>query len=180
MTPNISFTTKTVPLTARFKQAHQTSTRVDDPSIPVALKILAFTVGQEEYGIDRQKIRESPALETVTRIANPRALLNGVVNLRSVIVPIIDMRIKFNLGTACYDTFTAVVILGIKGQMMGMVVDSVADVISLTAKQGKRARQLGLDSLIVLGALDDRMLILVDVDKLMPSVETGFVEKLAA
>jgi purine-binding chemotaxis protein CheW len=73
-----------------------------------ALEFLAFTLGQEEYGIDIQRVQELRGYETVTRIANAPEYIKGVVNLRGIIVPIIDMRIKFNLGTPTYDQFTVV------------------------------------------------------------------------
>jgi len=76
-----------------------------------ALEFLAFTLGQEEYGIDIQKVQELRGYDTVTRIANAPEHIKGVVNLRGIIVPIIDMRIKFNLGTPTYDQFTVVIIL---------------------------------------------------------------------
>ena len=72
------------------------------------LEFLAFTLGQEEYGIDIQKVQELRGYETVTRIANAPEFVKGVVNLRGIIVPIVDMRIKFNLGTPTYDQFTVV------------------------------------------------------------------------
>jgi purine-binding chemotaxis protein CheW len=149
-----------------------------------ALEFLAFTLGQEEYGIDIQKVQELRGYDTVTRIANAPEHIKGVVNLRGIIVPIIDMRIKFNLGTPTYDQFTVVIILNLASRVMGMVVDSVSDVITLTPEQIKPAPEMGsaLDTeyLVGLGTLDERMLILVDIDKLMSSSEMGLIEKLAA
>ena len=149
-----------------------------------ALEFLAFTLGQEEYGIDIQKVQELRGYDTVTRIANAPEHIKGVVNLRGIIVPIIDMRIKFKLGTPTYDQFTVVIILNIASRVMGMVVDSVSDVITLKPEQIKPAPEMGsvldTDYLIGLGTLDDRMLILVDIDKLMSSAEMGLIEKLAA
>src|SRR5579871_5534346 len=98
-------------------------------------EFLAFTLGQEEYGIDILKVQEIRGYETVTRIANAPAFIKGVVNLRGVIVPIIDMRIKFNLADPTYDQFTVVIILNVGGRVVGMVVDGVSDVISLTPEQ---------------------------------------------
>ena len=148
------------------------------------LEFLAFTLGQEEYGIDIQKVQELRGYDTVTRIANAPEHIKGVVNLRGIIVPIIDMRIKFNLGTPTYDQFTVVIILNMASRVMGMVVDSVSDVISLSPEQVKPAPEMGsvldTDYLIGLGTLDERMLILVDIDKLMSSSEMGLIEKLAA
>jgi purine-binding chemotaxis protein CheW len=147
-------------------------------------EFLAFTLGQEEYGIDILKVQEIRGYEVVTRIANAPEFIKGVVNLRGIIVPIVDMRIKFNIGTPTYDQFTVVIILHIAGRIMGMVVDSVSDVITLTAQQIKPSPEMGsalnTDYLIGLGTLDERMLILVDIDKLMSSDEMGLIEKMAA
>ena len=148
------------------------------------LEFLAFTLGQEEYGIDIQKVQELRGYDAVTRIANAPEHIKGVVNLRGIIVPIIDMRIKFNLGAPTYDQFTVVIILNIASRVMGMVVDSVSDVITLTPEQVKPAPEMGsvLDTeyLIGLGTLDERMLILVDIDKLMSGKDLGLIEKLTA
>ena len=163
----------------------QATTSNPNPSTAAkALEFLAFTLGQEEYGIDIQKVQELRGYDTVTRIANAPEHIKGVVNLRGIIVPIIDMRIKFNLGTPTYDQFTVVIILNMASRVMGMVVDSVSDVITLSPEQIKPAPEMGsvldTDYLIGLGTLDERMLILVDIDRLMSSTDMGLVEKLAA
>ncbi|MBC7598370.1 MAG: chemotaxis protein CheW [Polaromonas sp.] len=149
-----------------------------------ALEFLSFTLGQEDYGIDIQKVQELRGYDTVTRIANAPEHIKGVVNLRGIIVPIVDMRIKFNLGALTYDEFTVVIILNIGGRVMGMVVDGVSDVITLKPEQIKPAPSMGsvLDTeyLMGLGTLDERMLILIDLDKLMSSDEMGLIEKLPA
>lgn len=150
---------------------------------PKALEFLSFTLGQEEYGIDIQKVQELRGYDTVTRIANAPEHIKGVVNLRGIIVPIVDMRIKFNLGTPSYDQFTVVIILNIASRVMGIVVDSVSDVITLKPEQIKPAPEMGsvLDTgyLIGLGTLNERMLILVDIDKLMTSSEMSLVTQAA-
>ncbi len=147
-------------------------------------EFLAYRLGNEEYGIDIQKVQELRGYDAVTAIANAPVFIKGVVNLRGIIVPIIDMRIKFNLGTPVYDQFTVVIILNISGRIMGMVVDSVSDVITLTPAQMKPAPAMGTavdaNYLMGLGTIDERMLILLDIDSLMSSAEIGLVEKLAA
>ncbi|HEY0846866.1 MAG TPA: chemotaxis protein CheW [Noviherbaspirillum sp.] len=149
-----------------------------------AHEFLAFTLGKEEYGIHILKVQELRGYEEPTRIANAPDFIKGVVNLRGIIVPIVDMRIKFNLGTPTYDQFTVVIILNIGGRVVGMVVDSVSDVITLSPDQVKPAPEMGTalntDYLIGLGTIDERMLILVDIDKLMSSAEMGLIEKIAA
>lgn len=148
------------------------------------MEFLAFTLGKEEYGIDIQKVQELRGYDAVTRIANVPEFIKGVVNLRGIIVPIVDMRIKFNLGTPTYDQFTVVIILHIAGRIMGMVVDSVSDVITLTHEQLKPAPQMGsvveTDYLLGLGTIEERMLILLDIDKLMSSTDMGLIEQVAA
>jgi purine-binding chemotaxis protein CheW len=141
---------------------------------------LAFTLGQEEYGIDILKVQEIRGYEAVTRIANAPVFVKGVINLRGIIVPVVDMRIKFELGNPTYDQFTVVIILNINGRIVGMVVDSVSDVTTLTADQIKPPPEMDTtfnsDYLIGLGTIDQRMLILVDIDKLMTSADMGLVD----
>lgn len=147
-------------------------------------EFLAFTLGREEYGIDILKVQEIRGYEQVTRIANAPSFVKGVVNLRGIIVPIVDMRIKFQLGEPTYDQFTVVIILNIGGRIMGMVVDSVSDVMTLAAADIKPAPDMGsafnTDYLIGLGTVDERMLILIDIDRLMSSAEMGLIEAIAA
>lgn len=149
-----------------------------------AKEYLAFTLGREEYGIDILRVQEIRGYEPVTRIANAPEFIKGVVNLRGTIIPIVDMRIKLNLGEATYDQFTVVIILSIAGRVVGMVVDSVSDVTTMKPEQMRPAPEVGsafdADYLVGLGDLGERMLILVDIDKLMTSTEMGLVEKLAA
>ena len=153
-------------------------------SASTALEFLAFTLGDEEYGIDIQNGQELRSYDTVTRLANTPEFIKGVVNLRGIIVPIIDMRIKFSLGTPVYDQVTVVIVLNIGGRVMGMVVDSVSDVITLTSDEIKPPPQMGTaintDYLIGIGALDQRMLVLIDIARLMSADDIGLIEKLAA
>ena len=147
-------------------------------------EFLAFTLGSEEYGIDILKVQEIRGYEAVTRIANAPEFIKGVINLRGIIIPVVDMRIKFKLGTPTYDQFTVVIILNIGGRIMGMVVDSVSDVTTLTREQIKPAPQMGTafnaEYLMGLGTVDERMLILIDIDRLMSSSEMGLVDRVAA
>ncbi len=145
---------------------------------------IAFTLDREEYGIDIQMVQELRGYDNVTRIANAPDFIKGVVNLRGTIVPIIDMRIKFDLGTPVYNQFTVVIVLNVANRVVGMVVDSVSDVITLTPAQIKPAPAMGaaFDAgyLVGMGVLDQRMLILLDIERLMSAPEIGLVDALAA
>jgi len=147
-------------------------------------EFLAFTLGREEYGIDILKVQEIRGYEAVTRIANAPEFIKGVINLRGIIIPVVDMRIKFHLGEPVYDQFTVVIILNIAGRVVGMVVDSVSDVITLEPDQIKPSPEMGTvfssEYMIGLGTVNERMLILMDIDKLMSSPEMGLMDKTAA
>ena len=147
-------------------------------------EFLSFTLGKEEYGIDILKVQEIRGYDAVTVLANTPEFIKGVINLRGIIVPIVDMRIKFNLENVTYDQLTVVIILNLESRVVGMVVDGVSDVIALTPDQIKAAPQFGatLDTkyLMGLGTVDERMLILVDIEKLMSSSDMELVDKIAA
>jgi len=148
-----------------------------------ANEFLTFKLGSEEYGIEILKVQEIRCYEAVTRIANAPEFIKGVVNLRGIIVPIVDMRIKFNLGEAEYNEFTVVIILNVAGRVVGMVVDGVSDVIQLAAEQIRPApdfsSSFGTEYITGLGTTDERMLILVDIEKLMGGADMGLVETAA-
>ena len=141
---------------------------------------LTFTLGREEYGVDILKVQEIRGYEKPTAIANAPAFIKGVVNLRGTIVPIVDLRIKFNLGEAQYDQFTVVIILNVAGRVVGMVVDGVSDVVSLTADQMRPAPDFAssFDTQYItgLGTVEERMLILVDIEKLMSADDMALME----
>ncbi len=142
---------------------------------------LTFRLGREEYGIDILKVQEIRGYDAVTRVSGAPDFLKGVINLRGVIVPIVDLRLKFSLGDIKYDEFTVVIILNIGGRIAGAVVDSVSDVLELSAEQIRAAPEFQslLDASYItgLGTVGTeertRMLILLDIEKLMTSPEMG-------
>jgi len=142
-------------------------------------EVLSFRLGGEEYAISILKVQEIRGYDAVTRIASAPEYLKGVINLRGIIVPIVDMRIKFKVGEAKYDAFTVVIVLNINGHTIGMVVDSVSDVVTLTPEQIKPAPDMGAsvstEFLRGLGTVGERMLILLDIDRLLGSEEMGLL-----
>jgi len=147
-----------------------------------AEEYLTFTLGREEYGIDILKVQEiRGGYEPATHIANAPEFMLGVINLRGVIVPIVDMRIKFKVGEPTYNEFTVVIIMNVLGRIIGMVVDGVSDVVALTPEQIRPAPEMGAtldtDYITGIGTLNDQMLILVDIEKLMSSEEMQVIEQ---
>lgn len=147
-------------------------------------ELLVFALGEEEYGIDILKVQEIRGYDAVTAIANAPKFIKGVINLRGNIVPIVDLRIKFGLGNIVYDQFTVVIIINVSQRTVGIVVDGVSDVMTLASEQLRAAPEFGstLDTAYILGlgTVEDRMIILVDIEKLMTSADMALVEAAAA
>lgn len=168
--------------------SHHTPTLDDTVSAPMSdlsdtivdtREFLTFKLGDEEYGLDILHVQEIRSYEAPTRMANAPAFIKGVIDLRGVIVPILDMRIKFNLERVNYDEFTVVIVLTIGTMVLGMVVDGVSDVITFTPSQLRPVPSfsalLGSQHLLAIGSLENRTLMLLDIEKLMTSADMGLV-----
>lgn len=144
------------------------------------VEFLTFMLGEEEYGIDILKVQEIRGYDNVTRIPGAPDFIKGLTNLRGLIVPIVDMRLKFQLGEPVYDHLTVVVVLNIEGRLVGIVVGSVSDVISVMPGEIQNVSDcsplLKPEYLLGLISVGERMVILINVDRLMGSGEMGLVE----
>ncbi|MBI3383017.1 MAG: chemotaxis protein CheW [Aquabacterium sp.] len=156
--------------------------------VPAGREYLTFRLGTEEYGIDILKVQEIRSYEPPTKIANAPAYLKGVVNLRGVIVPIVDLRVKFNCynedGQTEINSFTVVIVLNVKGRVVGAVVDSVSDVMQLSEQAIQPAPEMSnsvVDTTYITGIanVSDRLLILMDIESLMGSAEMGLINSLS-
>jgi purine-binding chemotaxis protein CheW len=154
-----------------------TTNQADAP----AREFLTFRLGAESYGIEILKVQEIRGYETPTAIANAPAFIKGVINLRGVIVPVLDLRIKFRLPQATYDEFTVVIILNLAGRVVGVVVDSVSDVLTLAVDLIRPPPEFAsatFDTKYITGlaTVDDRMLILLDIERLMTGTDMALVD----
>jgi purine-binding chemotaxis protein CheW len=144
-------------------------------------EVLVFVLGKEEYAVDILKVQEIRGYEKVTPIPAAPPYLKGVANLRGIIVPVIDMRVKFNMAEARFDTFTVIIVLKIGRQVIGLVVDGVSDVVQLGEQEVKPAPQLGavVDSTFIAGLAtkDERMILLLDIEKFLSSNEMNLLEQ---
>jgi len=155
---------------------HQGTTALD----AMVQEYLTFTLGEEEYGVDILKVQEIRGYDTITRMPDAPDFIKGVINLRGTIVPVVDMRIKFKLGKIVYDEFTVMIILNLGRRVVGMVVDGVSDVMQLNPDQIRPAPEFGggvnTKYITGLGALEQRMLILVDIEKLMSATDMALMD----
>ena len=159
--------------------------RADDASSAAPKKeFLSFKLGQEEYCLDILSVQEIRGYDTVTSIANTPDFIKGVINLRGNIVPIVDMRIKFRLSEARYDATTIVIILNLNKKMIGIVVDSVSDVIALPVEAIREAPRFGsainTEFISGMATVDGNMLIVVDIQKLLSSDDLQLIDQVAA
>ena len=143
-------------------------------------EFLSFTLGEEHYGVDILKVQEIRGYDSVTRLPDAPDYIKGVINLRGTIVPVVDMRLKFRLENVDYSPLTVMIVLSVGGRVVGIVVDSVSDVVRLGGEQIRAVPELGaaIDRQFMtgIGTLDERMLILLDIERLMTSAEMGLVD----
>lgn len=143
-------------------------------------EFLVFSLGSEEYAIDILRVQEIRGYENVTRIAGAPDFIKGVTNLRGSIVPVVDLRIKFQNAEVTYHEETVMVVVNVGRRVVGIVVDEVSDVLTLGPDQISEAPEfsagLPLAYLDGLGRLDNRMLVLVNVERLLTSEELALVD----
>ena len=144
-------------------------------------EFLTFRLGEESFGIDILKVQEIRGWDEPTAIPNAPAFIKGVINLRGVIVPVLDLRMKFNLPQAGYDRFTVVIILNVASRVIGVVVDAVSDVLSLDKEEIRKAPEFAsaaFDTRYITGlaTIDGRMLVMVDIEKLMTAADMALVD----
>jgi purine-binding chemotaxis protein CheW len=144
-------------------------------------EFLTFRLGAESFGIDILKVQEIRGWDEPTAIPNSPAFIKGVINLRGVIVPVLDLRMKFNLPQADYDRFTVVIILNVASRVIGIVVDAVSDVLSLDKEAIRKTPEFAsaaFDTRFITGlaTLDEQMLVLLDIEKLMTASDMALVD----
>ena len=154
------------------------TTAVTDKTLVLDFKeYLTFKLGHEEYGIDILLVQEIRGYEPPTRIAHAPDFIKGVINLRGIIVPVVDMRIKFNCSAVIYDPSTVVIILKVCNRTIGIVVDSVSDVMELPLQAIRSAPEfdtaISHDAITGLVSVDSRMLVLLDMAKLAIAFDLG-------
>ncbi len=164
-----------------MQPAMQSATRDARQAVVPLKEFLTFRLGAESYGIDILKVQEIRGYEQPTTIANAPPFIKGVINLRGVIVPILDLRVKFRLPETKYDEFTVVIILNVASRVVGVVVDSVSDVLSLDPDAIRPTPEFAsgtFDTKYITGLtnLDEGLLILLDIEKLMTSADMALVD----
>lgn len=161
------------------QKSSQSGQQADAADAPQSGQYLTLRLGDESYAIDIMRVQEIRSYEEPTKMANSPSFIKGVVNLRGVIVPIVDLRMKLNISKVEYNEFTVVIILNVRGRVVGAVVDAVSDVVTLDAKMIKPAPQFesAIDARFILGLANvgDRMLIVMNMEALLSNAEMGMM-----
>ncbi|WP_407921322.1 chemotaxis protein CheW [Candidatus Nitrospira nitrosa] len=134
-------------------------------------QFLTFNLGEELYGVDILRVQEIKGYTAVTKIPNTPSHIKGVLNLRGTIVPIIELRTKFNMQTIDYTAFTVIIVVVVRDKVMGLVVDAVSDVLNIDKKDIQPPPQFGakvdVSFLNGIGKSNDKLVALLDMDRLL-------------
>ena len=150
-------------------------------------KYLTFTLADESYGIGILKVKEIIGMMPITSVPKTPGFVKGVINLRGKVIPIIDLRLKFDMESKDYTDRTCIIVVEIEAGketvLIGIVVDSVSEVLNITADQIEDApefgTQLNTDYILGLAKTDDGVKILLNIDKVLTQVEVSGLEKVA-
>jgi purine-binding chemotaxis protein CheW len=134
---------------------------------------VTFLVGEETYGVSVIKVQSINEMVEITHVPKAQSFIKGVINLRGAVVPVIDMRKKFNLLMKEYDSFTVILIVEVKGRLIGMIADAVSDVVSFPVSDIKTninfSARVDTSSIEGVGMAGESLIILLDVDTFLDS-----------
>jgi purine-binding chemotaxis protein CheW len=159
------------------KQLDATQTGGDD-----LLQLVSFNIGEEEFGVDILKVQEINRMLEVTRVPNAPSSIDGVINLRGKVIPIVNLRERFNLPRKERDKSTRIIVVELSGKTVGFVVDAVSEVLripkSVTEPPPSIVAGINADYITAVGKLEDRLLILLDLEKILSETERAHVEEM--
>lgn len=145
------------------------------------MQLVSFNIGSEEFGVEILKVQEINRMVEITRVPQAPPYVEGVINLRGKVIPVIDLRKRFNLEIKAYDKNTRIVVVDINGMVMGMIVDAVSEVLRLPADAIEPPPELvtGINSDYIKGVakLKDRLLFFLDLSRVVASDELKAVAK---
>ncbi len=141
---------------------------------------VTFVIGNEYYGVEVLKVQEIIGMMQIVHVPNSAEFMKGVINLRGTVVPVVDMRIRFKMPEREYDMFTVIIIVEVKNRMIGMIVDSVSDVVDMAESSIQEtphfAAKIETDYIRGMGQVDDKLVIILDIDKIL---STSDLEKMS-
>lgn len=147
------------------------------------MQLVSFRLANEEYGVEITKVQEIILMGEITRVPQTPDYIKGLINLRSTVIPIVDLRLRFGLAQEETSDETRIMVVNVAGKTIGIIVDAVSEVLRISHEQisppPPTVAGLGREYLTGLVKLDNRLLILLDIDKILGSEDTAAVEALA-
>lgn len=147
------------------------------------MQLVSFRLAQEEYGVEITKVQEIILMGEITRVPQTPDYIKGLINLRSTVIPIVDLRLRFGLAQEAASDETRIMVVNVAGKTIGIIVDAVSEVLRISKEQiappPPTVAGLGREYLTGLVKLENRLLILLDIDKILGSEEAAAVESLA-
>lgn len=141
---------------------------------------VTFLIAKETYGVEVLRVQEIIGMTGITHVPNSMEFMRGVINLRGTVVPVVDMRLRFGMEEKDYDNFTVILIVEVKGYMVGMIVDSVADVVDIPIKNIQDtphfSANIRTDYIKGIGRIDEDLVIVLNVDKILSTEELEKME----
>lgn len=135
------------------------------------LQLVSFTIANEEFGVDILKVQEINRMFQITKVPNSPSYVDGVINLRGRVIPVIDLRTKLNLPRKPHDKDTRIIVVDLDGKTMGFIVDKVKEVLripnSIIEPPPDMVAGLNAEYITAVGKLEDRLLILLDLEKII-------------
>ena len=139
------------------------------------IQLVTFKIAEEEFGVDILKVQEIIRMMPITKVPNAPAFVEGVINLRGKVIPVIDMRKRFGMAASARDSQTRIKVMDLQGQTIGFVVDAVSEVLRIKESTVEPpppvVAGIGSEYMRGVGKLQDRLLILLDLDKLLSENE---------
>lgn len=159
----------------RGKNLHSVSRDATLESTDEEHQYVTFVIGEETYGVGVLQVQEIIGMTSITHVPNSQHFMKGVINLRGMVVPVVDMRLKFNMTEREYDAFTVIIIVEVLERMIGMIVDSVSDVVSIPVKGIQDtphfSSKIETDFIKGIGQVEDKLVIILDVDRILTAEE---------
>lgn len=142
---------------------------------------VTFEISSETYGVEVLRVKEIVGMTEITSVPNTLSFMKGVINLRGIVVPVVDMRVKFSMEEKDYDSFTVIIIVEVRNKMIGMIVDTVSDVadipIGTIQDTPHFTSKIETDFIKGIGQLKEKLVIILDVDKILTTDEFNKLEE---
>lgn len=157
--------------------------RTDDRTVSTAEETgqyVTFAIDRETYGVEVRKVHQIVGLSKITPIPNSLPFMRGMINLRGIVIPAVDMRLKFGMASRDYDSFTVILIVELQDRLIGMIVDAVSDVLDIPAKGIQQtphfSAKINTEYIRAIGNIEGQMVIILDVDMILTSRELDMLD----